>query len=148
MSKDAHPDVAAMAEAVGSGALGRGRRSVLYRWFDARADAFGDILETQRPSWRDIAHWFAEQQITNAKGERLTPLLVKQTWQKVRRARRLCAEKMPRAAPKIVTAPDPKTAPRSALPDVSPSTTTTDEDTRARVERLMRDAALRSGRKM
>jgi hypothetical protein len=69
-----------------SGPRRRGRRSPLYRWLNARADAFQMMLLEMQPTWQAVAGALAAQGLVDGTGKPPTAERVRQTWFKVRQS--------------------------------------------------------------
>jgi hypothetical protein len=97
MSRKPTPDIAsALAAMKQSSGRGRGRKSEIYRWMDARHDALMAAFAKEPPSWTGLARFFNEAGMLSADGFPQTPASVRSTWIRVTttRTRRRAATHM------------------------------------------------------
>ena len=76
--------LAAMKQVSGRG---RGRKSEIYRWMDARHDALAAAFAKEPPSWTGLARAFNDAGMLSADGLPQTPASVRSTWMRVTQTR-------------------------------------------------------------
>lgn len=124
------------------GVGGRGRRSSLFHWMSARADAFQRVLDDTQPSWDSVASALAAQDLKDGSGKPPTGERARKTWFEVRRAKGwhlMPLQQSQQAAP----APRPP-APLIPLPHPEPSAddSPTPADARARLLARMKPVTI------
>jgi hypothetical protein len=88
MSLKPTPDTAsALAASKQASGRGRGRKSDIYKWMDARHDALAAALAKDPPSWTGLARFFNEAGMLSADGLLQTPASVRSTWIRVTQTR-------------------------------------------------------------
>jgi hypothetical protein len=88
MARNPTPDLAgALAAMKSQTGRGRGRKSEMYRWMDARHDALAAAFAKEPPSWTGLAKFFTEAGMLTADGLPQTAASVRSTWMRVTQTR-------------------------------------------------------------
>lgn len=104
---------------------GRGRRSALFRWMDANADAFSRLLADHQPTWASVADALAAEGLRDGNGQPPTAKRAMTTWADVQKARAARLTRQPPRAAPARPRPAPAVAPaddqgqEAAAPDPS-----------------------------
>lgn len=144
-----------MLERIAATARDSGSRSKLYRWLRRNHDAFAEMVEEHRPSWRALAEQFAKEGLTGPTGQPLKADSARRIWYRARRDE--AKERAKRAEPVMPVATERPVAPIPA-PKVEPSKAAVPSplavdgsvdplEARRTLARLKREMAERSGLK-
>jgi hypothetical protein len=142
MVRETHDDLRGIAKRLLPACGGSGRRSPLFRWLYARADAFQKLLEDTNPSWVSVAEALAAKGLLDGWGKHPTAERVRLTWFAVRRVKTQAPEsRETRTVP--VPSPTPAHLEPAPRPLLAPAAEN-DDDPLAAIRREMGE---RSGRK-
>jgi hypothetical protein len=103
MRRNPDDELAELARNLTAARGGRGRRSPLFRWLNARADAFQTLLNETQPSWQSVAEGLAAQGIRDGAGKPPTAERVRKAWLEVRRVRTRNMEPVPQPTRESLT---------------------------------------------